>query len=131
LLRELGDLVLDIGIGADQLRALLTPENTAALATILGILGPEAIRAAQELVGFATGALTAPSDADLDQAGEHLATAVAIVGVDGAMALLAHKATQTLGDSIPTINTRGPQRRTSRCSEYRRSHLRRSTLARL
>jgi hypothetical protein len=116
---------------ADQLRALLTPENVAALVLILGVwaasqavgvgevvdlllavggvimLGPEAIRAVRELAEFATGALGAQSEADLDQAGGHLATAVAIVGVDGAMALLAHRAGGALGERAPTL-TKSP-----------------------
>jgi hypothetical protein len=112
---------------AEQLRAMLTPENVAALVAILGVwaasqavgvgevvdlilavggaimLGPEAIRAVQELAGFATDALGAQSDGDLDRAGEHLANAVTIVGVDGAVALLAHKAGGMLGDRVPRI----------------------------
>ena len=118
---------------AEQLKALLTPENVAALVLILGVwaashafgigeimdlilavvgvamLGPEAIRAVQELVGFATGALGAQSDADIDRAGQHLATAIAIVGVDGAMALLAHKAGGKFGDKVPKVETTGPE----------------------
>jgi len=115
---------------ADQLRAMLTPENIAALAIILAawaashalgigevvdlilavggvvMLGPEAIRAVQELASFATGALGAKSNADLDNAGDHLAEAVAIVGVDGAMVLLTHRAGGKLGDRVPRVNTR-------------------------
>lgn len=114
---------------AEQLRALLTPENVAALVAILGIwaasqafgigeivdlilavggvimLGPEAIRAVQNLVEFTTGAVGAQDYADLDQAGEHLATAVAIVGVDGAMALLAHKAGGAIKEGAPSLTT--------------------------
>ena len=114
---------------AEQLRALLTPENIAALVAVLGVwaasqafgvgeivdlilavggvimLGPEAIRAVQNLVEFATGAVGAQGYADLDQAGEHLATAVAIVGVDGAMALLAHKAGGAIKDRAPSLPT--------------------------
>lgn len=112
---------------AAQLRALLTPENVAALVIILGIwaasqavgigeimdlilavggivmLGPEAIRAVQELAGFATGAIGAQSDADLDEAGGHLANAIAIVGVDGAMTLLAHKASGAAAEGVPKL----------------------------
>ncbi|MBV9543836.1 MAG: hypothetical protein JOY61_05620 [Chloroflexi bacterium] len=116
---------------ADQLRALLTPENIAALVAILGVwaaaqafgvgeivdlilavggiiaLGPDAIRAVQDLVSFATGTFSARTDADLDAAGAHLASAVAIIGVDGALALLAHKASGSLGDSVPRVQTGG------------------------
>src|ERR687886_23616 len=72
---------------AEQLRAMLTPENVAALVAILGVW------AASQAVG----------DGDLDRAGEHLANAVTIVGVDGAVALLAHKAGGMLGDRVPRI----------------------------
>lgn len=112
---------------ANQLRALLTPENIATVAVILAVwaashaigagevvdiilavgglimLGPEAIRAVGDLAAFATGAVGAQSEADLDSAGEHLAEAIAVVGVDGAMALLAHKASGSLGGDMPRL----------------------------
>ncbi|WP_218080577.1 hypothetical protein [Anthocerotibacter panamensis] len=48
----------------------------------VGILGTEVVTIAQDLVGFVNRALQAQTEADLEKAAEHLARAVAVVGVD-------------------------------------------------
>jgi hypothetical protein len=78
------------------------------------MLGPEAMRAGQELGGFVTGMAAANTSDDLDAAGAHLATVVSIVGVDGLMALLAHESggaiRDAVGDGVPAAPGIGPQR---------------------
>jgi hypothetical protein len=70
---------------------------------VLGLLtlGPEAIRAGGEAGAFVTGVAGARTTDDLDTAGGHLATVVSIVGVDGLMAFLAHKAGGAAREALP------------------------------
>ncbi|WP_218079642.1 hypothetical protein [Anthocerotibacter panamensis] len=55
-------------------------------------LGTEVVTIAQDLVGFVNGVLQAQTEADLEKAAEHLARAVAVVGVDVVAAVLTHQA---------------------------------------
>src|SRR5215831_14040025 len=66
--------------------------DLALLGVGLVALGSEALTAGKELSAFASVALQATSEAELDDAGKHLARFVAIVGVDTAIAVLLHKA---------------------------------------
>jgi hypothetical protein len=61
-------------------------------------MGAEAIDVGEDLYAFAGGALGAKSDEDLTVAGQHLARAVAAVGVDVGAALLVHKAGSSVKD---------------------------------
>ncbi|WP_218081684.1 hypothetical protein [Anthocerotibacter panamensis] len=55
----------------------------------------------QDVGGFVTGSLDAKSTADLDRAAEHLARAIATVGVDTVIAVLMHKAGNAAKDRLP------------------------------
>jgi hypothetical protein len=55
-------------------------------------IGWDAINAVKHLFEFARRSATAETDGDLDAAGEHLAQAVAIIGVDVVLAFLTHRA---------------------------------------
>jgi hypothetical protein len=55
-------------------------------------LGAEAVKVMRELHAFAMGVIKAQSEADLIAAGQHLAKAIAIVGVDVVVAILLKKA---------------------------------------
>jgi hypothetical protein len=107
-----------------QMQAVLTPETLAWMVGILVVwvaghafgygevvdvglaavgllmLGPEAIRAGQEAGEFVGGVAGAETADDLDAAGGHLATVVSIVGIDGLMALLAHKTGTAVRDAV-------------------------------
>lgn len=115
---------------AAKLRSLATPE---ALATMVGVtalwagsqfvpvlgevvdvailayaafaLGGDVLSAGKDLVAFASGAMSAQTEADLDAAGTHLARAVSTIGVDGALVLLTHKATGAADSAIPEATT--------------------------
>lgn len=115
---------------AAKLRSLATPE---ALATMVGVtalwagsqfvpvlgevvdvallayaayaLGGDALSAGSDLVSFASGAMNAQTEADLDAAGTHLARAVSTIGVDGALVLLTHKAAGTVESVVPEAAT--------------------------
>ncbi|WP_218082353.1 hypothetical protein [Anthocerotibacter panamensis] len=56
----------------------------------LGVLalGTEVVGVVQDVGGFVTGSMDAKSTADLDRAAEHLARAVATIGVDTVLAVL-------------------------------------------
>jgi len=102
-------------VGA-KLKALATPENITlmvgtlvALAATQGVpvvnvvvdavvvgmslhaLGQDVVEVVSDLVGFASKVLGAQSEEDLQAAGEHLARAVAVVGVDTVAAVLVHR----------------------------------------
>jgi hypothetical protein len=55
-------------------------------------LGGAALRAGEELYGFASGAARASRDEDLNRAGEHFARAVALIGVQAVAAVLLKRA---------------------------------------
>jgi hypothetical protein len=55
-------------------------------------VGWDAINAVKHLVEFARRSVGAETEADLDAAGDHLAQAVAIIGVDVVLAFLTHRA---------------------------------------
>jgi hypothetical protein len=57
----------------------------------LFFLGKDAISVGGDLIEFAKGVMNAKNEADLDKAGQHLASAVATVGVDAVTAFLFHK----------------------------------------
>jgi hypothetical protein len=104
------------GEAGAKLAELLSPTNLAIMAGALAIwigaqatpigwvvnigmiglgviaLGVEAITVMRELQAFGVGVITAKTEADLSQAGKHLAKAVAIVGVDVVVAILLKKA---------------------------------------
>lgn len=112
---------------AARLEGMLSPENLAALATVVAIwgvsqffgvgevadavligiglvtLGTDAIDVGVDLGKFAVGVVNAGSASDLNTAGEHLANAISTAGVDAAMALLFHKASKSLPERSPLI----------------------------
>jgi hypothetical protein len=61
------------------------------LATVF-MVGPEIIDVVQHLLDFAKLASNATTDKELDEAGDHFATAITKVGIDVVMAILFHKA---------------------------------------
>jgi hypothetical protein len=65
--------------------------------------GLDAFTIFKDLAGFA-GAINATTEADLDKAGEHLASAVAKIGVDALMSLLTKKVTDEIGKGIDNVN---------------------------
>lgn len=62
------------------------------MATGFIFVGWDAIKAVKHLVEFACLSMRGDTDADLDAAGDHLAQAVAIIGVDVVLAFLTHRA---------------------------------------
>lgn len=98
-----------------KVRAMLTPEAIATLTAIAAVwagsqwigvgevvdvvllgwglyaLGSEGLTAAKDLYDFATIAYRATTDQDIDHAASALASAIAIIGVDGLAVILAHK----------------------------------------
>ncbi len=98
-----------------QLEALLTPQALAVMTGVLVVwagshfvgigevadgliiivgvaaLGAVAIEGARELVAFATTAIGADSEADLDKAARHFARAVSVLGVQAVLAVLLRK----------------------------------------
>lgn len=98
-----------------QLEALLTPQALAVMTGVLVVwaashfvgvgevadvlivivgvvaLGTVAIEGARELVAFATTAIGADSEADLDKAARHFARAVSVLGVQAVLAILIRK----------------------------------------
>ncbi len=66
-------------------------------------IGWDAINAVKHLFEFARRSVTADTEADLDAAGQHLAQAVAIIGVDVVLAFLTHRAVKAWkGRASPT-----------------------------
>jgi hypothetical protein len=54
-------------------------------------LGPEALHIGRDLHQFFTTATRAQTEQDLDRAADHFARAIAVIGVDGLVAILLHK----------------------------------------
>ncbi|NJS09877.1 MAG: CHAP domain-containing protein [Microcoleus sp. CSU_2_2] len=110
-----------------QLEELLTPENIAIMAgtmalwaashgtpigwivdgVLLGVgiftIGTEIFEAGKDIFEFATGALEAETEADLDQAGQHLAEAIATVGIEVVAGILTRKAIEGGAPERPTL----------------------------
>ncbi|WP_218082233.1 DUF6883 domain-containing protein [Anthocerotibacter panamensis] len=108
-----------------KVQALLSPEALATIAAVAGLwaashavgvgeiidlvllglgalaLGAEAFTVGQDIGGFVSTALQAQEEQDLDRAAEHLARAVATVGVDTVLALLTHKVGGAAKDRLP------------------------------
>ena len=111
---------------AEELRALFTP---ATLATMVGVFalylaahatgigqamdigmllaggiffGLDAFTIFKDIAGFA-GAVNATTEEELDQAGEHLASAVAKIGVDAVMTLLTKKVADEVGKGLDNL----------------------------
>jgi hypothetical protein len=61
------------------------------LVTGFVFVGWEALRAVKHLIAFARLSVGAQTEADLESAGDHLAKAVAIIGVDVVLAVLTHR----------------------------------------
>ena len=112
---------------AEELRALFTP---ATLATMVGVFaayiaahatgigqamdigmliaggiffGLDAFAIFKDIAGFA-GAVNATTEEELDKAGEHLASAVAKIGVDAVMTLLTKKVADEVGKGLDNLN---------------------------
>jgi LysM repeat protein len=68
--------------------------------------GTEIIKVGEDLLDFAKGALGANTEADLDEAGQHLADAITTVGIDVVVSLLTRKALggKTHEESSPQPN---------------------------
>ena len=67
-------------------------------------IGWDAIQAVKHLIEFARRSAGADNEADLDSAGDHLAQAVAIIGVDVVLAFLTHRSVKAWrGRYKPTI----------------------------
>lgn len=110
-----------------QLEELLTPENIAIMAgtmalwaashgtpigwivdgVLLGVgiftIGTEIFEAGKDIFEFATGALGAETEADLDRAGQHLAEAIATVGIEVVAGILTRKAIEGGAPERPTL----------------------------
>lgn len=108
-----------------DVEALLTPANLAIMAGLTAVwagshffgvgeiadvgllvvgvitLGSEAFTVAGELKDFIEGAAGAKTPEDLDRAADHLAQAIARVGVDALAAFLTHKAAGEIGPRLP------------------------------
>jgi GH24 family phage-related lysozyme (muramidase)/nucleoid-associated protein YgaU/uncharacterized protein YbjQ (UPF0145 family) len=108
-----------------KLKELLTPENLAIMAgtmavwaashgtpvgwlvdgALVGIglftIGTDIFEVGKDLVQFAKGALEANTEADLDESGQHLAEAIATVGIDVVVGILTRKALKG-GSKEPT-----------------------------
>ena len=111
---------------AEELRALFTP---ATLATMVGVFaayiaahatgigqamdigmliaggiffGLDAFAIFKDIAGFA-GAVNATTEEELDKAGEHLASAVAKIGVDAVMTLLTKKVADEVGKGLDNL----------------------------
>ena len=112
---------------ADEIKAIFTP---ATLATMVGVFtvyiaahatgigqamdigmliaggiyfGLDAFAIFKDIAGFA-GAVNATSEEELDKAGEHLASAVAKIGVDAVMTLLTKKVADEVGKTVDPVN---------------------------
>lgn len=110
---------------SDKVRAMLTPEALGTMAAIAAVwgashwigvgeavdvillgwgvwtLGSEALDVARDLCQFVTAATRAQNDEDIDQAADCFARAIAVIGVDGLAAILAHKAFKTFKGTRP------------------------------
>ena len=110
-----------------ELKAVFTPATAAVIIGVLGFyvaahatgigqvtdvvmllaggifFGLDAITIFKDLAGFA-GAINATTEKELDLAGEHLARAVAKIGVDAVMTLLTKKATDKIGKGLDNLN---------------------------
>jgi hypothetical protein len=72
------------------------------LVTGFALVGLSAVTGAQELYAFATGAIRARSDADLDRAAKHFASAVTILGIATISALLLRSSGKAVrGRAVP------------------------------
>ena len=112
---------------AEEIKAIFTP---ATLATIVGVLGVyiaahatgigqafdigmliaggiffglDAFSIFKDIAGFAN-AINATTEEELEEAGEHLASAIAKIGVDAVMTLLTKKVADEVGKSIDNVN---------------------------
>lgn len=110
-----------------QLEELLTPENIAIMAgtmalwaashgtpigwivdgVLIGVgiftIGLDIFEAGKDIFEFATGALGAETEADLDQAGQHLAEAIATVGIEVVAGILTRKGIEGGAPERPTL----------------------------
>ena len=93
----------------------LTPAGWAAdvmigglIVITLAMLGEEAIAVVQELMAFGSKAANARSEADLDAAAQHFATAVTKVGIDVVMAILFHKAGKAARPKLAAARAKVP-----------------------
>ncbi|WP_218081682.1 hypothetical protein [Anthocerotibacter panamensis] len=108
-----------------KVEALLSPEALATIAAVAAVwaashavgigeiadvallglgalaVGGEVIGVVQDVGGFVSTALQAQEEQDLDRAAEHLARAIATVGVDAVLAVLMHKAGNAAKDRLP------------------------------
>lgn len=115
----------------EKIEAMLTPEALAILAAIAAVwgashwfgvgevvdviligwgvwtLGAEAVDVAKDLYQFVTIATSAQTDKDIDRAAGHFARAIAIIGVDGLAAILAHRAFKTFKETPPNRGRSG------------------------
>lgn len=80
-----------VGLTAVQGVPVLNVVDAALVGTGLYAFGQDAVDVASDLVGFASKVLRAQSEEDLQVAGEQLARAVAVVGVDTVAAVLVHR----------------------------------------
>ena len=69
----------------------------------LAFFGLDAVAILTDLAGFA-GAVNANTEEELDEAGQHLASLVAKIGVDALMTLLTGKIAQEIGKSVDNLN---------------------------
>ena len=73
-----------------------------AMAGVL-FFGMDVVAIFRDLAGFA-GAINANTEEELDEAGQHLASLVAKIGVDALMTLLTGKIAQEIGKSVDNLN---------------------------
>ncbi|MBV8715075.1 MAG: hypothetical protein JO020_31470 [Chloroflexi bacterium] len=114
---------------AQRLEAMLSPGNLAALAAVVAIwagaqffgvgevadvvvavvgffaLGTDAITVGKDLGEFAVGVMNAHNADDLNNAGQKFADAVAIGGIDSVLALLFHKASESMPERDPVMGS--------------------------
>ena len=112
---------------AEELKALFTPATLATMVAVFAVyiaahatgigqamdigmliaggifFGLDAFTIFKDVAGFA-GAVNATTEEELDQAGEHLASAVAKIGVDAVMTLLTKKVADEIGKSADHVN---------------------------
>ena len=122
----------------DQVKAFLSPESLAIMATVTGawaisqffgvgeiadavivvgggvMLGASALQVGHEIVSFALGAYNAKTDADLDEAGKHFAKAVVLGGITIISALFLKSKPKVMdepyfGQSFPRPKGPGPR----------------------
>ena len=112
---------------AEEIKAIFTPATLASMVSVFAIyaaahatgigqamdigmliaggvfFGLDAFTIFKDIAGFA-GAVNAKRDEDLDKAGQHLASAIAKIGVDAVMTLLTKKVADEVGKSVDHVN---------------------------